>query len=595
VCIACVSVACGGSDSETDSQNEDSLNSATAEEGIVSQPEFEDSTGATAGGSAESPKCGNKVVDELEQCDDGNSDDEDGCTSLCGYTCESDGECSDGDPCNGDETCSVDHTCVPSGGIAEDGESCGNDASCLNGECFDHICNNGIVQPGEECDDGDDKDDNGCTRRCEYTCKLGDALSPNVNECTPFSTCDEASHTWQGGQRLEDGIVCGNGDGYCQSGVCILSICGDGVVEPNEECDLGDQNGVEDSGCSASCTTAVCGDGVIGGSETCDDGPELVNLDGCNSKCRAEVTYRGTRLQLSVEDAPDFCVHANNENKGNAFAELFNTEEAAVDLNIHSLMNTLVAEMLASGEINALFHLIDVEDFSSFQPDPLTSVGLSMGQPKDDWVVDVNHMDTEFYAYRDYFDDDLNPLTVIPTELLIEDGKQIVQSTKSNTAGFVIAGVEFILHDAMARVVSDGNLRALPAPPEVAEGLQTPESVGGNGEDPPEGVICGAIHQDSFATIPLPEALTMICLDQLGQYDPCAESENPTQGECDSALELFKGGCTAGADLLPILKPLGEPDVDSDGDGEADSYSCVLRVSAERVKVIGVMERPPTE
>jgi len=48
------------------------------------------------------PGCGNGVVDDGEDCDDGrNGDDEDGCTDVCQYTCDADGDCEDGDVCNG--------------------------------------------------------------------------------------------------------------------------------------------------------------------------------------------------------------------------------------------------------------------------------------------------------------------------------------------------------------------------------------------------------------------------------------------------------------------------------------------------------------
>ena len=39
--------------------------------------------------------CGNGNVDEgsREECDDGNTDDTDGCTSLCEYSCHADADC----------------------------------------------------------------------------------------------------------------------------------------------------------------------------------------------------------------------------------------------------------------------------------------------------------------------------------------------------------------------------------------------------------------------------------------------------------------------------------------------------------------------
>ena len=59
--------------------------------------------------------------------------------------------------------------------------------------------------------------------------------------------------------------------------------CGDGSVDPGEQCD--DGNGVENDGCSSSCI--ACGNGVITAPETCDDG-NLIDGDGCTAACRIE-------------------------------------------------------------------------------------------------------------------------------------------------------------------------------------------------------------------------------------------------------------------------------------------------------------------
>ncbi len=41
-------------------------------------------------------------------------------------------------------------------------------------------------------------------------------------------------------------------------------VCGDGVVDPGEECDKGPLNGQWNSGCSANCTcVGICGDGHV--------------------------------------------------------------------------------------------------------------------------------------------------------------------------------------------------------------------------------------------------------------------------------------------------------------------------------------------
>ena len=68
----------------------------------------------------------------------------------------------------------------------------------------------------------------------------------------------------------------------------ILPGCGNGIVEPDEQCDDGESN--SDSApdaCRSSCRFSECGDGVSDESEECDDG-NLVGGDGCTPGCVLE-------------------------------------------------------------------------------------------------------------------------------------------------------------------------------------------------------------------------------------------------------------------------------------------------------------------
>ncbi len=67
--------------------------------------------------------------------------------------------------------------------------------------------------------------------------------------------------------------------------------CGDGVLTPDEACDLGSDGDVslntgEYGGCAPDCTLApFCGDGVVNGDESCDDGTNAVPYDSSGAAC----------------------------------------------------------------------------------------------------------------------------------------------------------------------------------------------------------------------------------------------------------------------------------------------------------------------
>ena len=61
-------------------------------------------------------------------------------------------------------------------------------------------------------------------------------------------------------------------------------VCGDGIVDDGEECDVGADN-ADDAACTTMCKAAVCGDGLVqAGVEACDDGNQ-VDDDECSNSC----------------------------------------------------------------------------------------------------------------------------------------------------------------------------------------------------------------------------------------------------------------------------------------------------------------------
>lgn len=134
------------------------------------------------------PACGNGDVDPDETCDDGNRHSDDGCSADC-QTIESGWQCR-----------------VP-------------------GKACSPVCGDGVLLWNETCDDGNTKGGDGCSRACQvetgYVCPA------------PGQACEPAPCRGGG----VDGSV------PCDAGSSI-SICGDGIVSGDEECDDGTALGI---------------------------------------------------------------------------------------------------------------------------------------------------------------------------------------------------------------------------------------------------------------------------------------------------------------------------------------------------------------
>ena len=134
-------------------------------------------------------------------------------------------------------------------------------------------CGNGTVDPGEECDDGNQDNSDGCTRFCRRSV-CGDGIVSETSE-----QCDD--------RNTESGDGC---DPSCRrEGM----VCGDGTLDDvgswPEECD--DGNARDGDGCSANCFNELgeCGDGIRQYGEECDDG-NTAACDGCDDDCLIEMT-----------------------------------------------------------------------------------------------------------------------------------------------------------------------------------------------------------------------------------------------------------------------------------------------------------------
>ena len=111
------------------------------------------------------PSCGDGMVQADEACDDGNTDDFDGCSSACAFE-----YCGDG-------VVQPDEECDDAGVVDFDG--------CSEG-CLFEYCGDGVLQPSEECDDGAMVDMDGCSAVCAFEI-CGDGV------VHPWELCDDGN------------------------------------------------------------------------------------------------------------------------------------------------------------------------------------------------------------------------------------------------------------------------------------------------------------------------------------------------------------------------------------------------------------------
>jgi cysteine-rich repeat protein len=109
-----------------------------------------------------------------------------------------------------------------------------------------------------------------------------DANSDNTDECTNKCTLAICGDGIIG---LEEGCDDANDDNHdACTNACTIAMCGDSIVGPNEECD--DANDDETDSCTSACTFVTCGDGSKDFDEECDNG--IANADDaeCTSECK---------------------------------------------------------------------------------------------------------------------------------------------------------------------------------------------------------------------------------------------------------------------------------------------------------------------
>jgi cysteine-rich repeat protein len=150
------------------------------------------------------------------------------------------------------------------------------------------VCGNGLVEPGEDCDDGDGNQQNEC-----------------LADCT-FASCGDG-FLWLGFEECDPGADAIGPNEACVPG-CLVNVCGDGFDGPAEQCD--DGNGQTGDGCNNDCTTGTCGNGIVDPGEQCDD-DNGDNGDACLDTCVLNVCGDGFQRD-GVEECDQGALNSNS-------------------------------------------------------------------------------------------------------------------------------------------------------------------------------------------------------------------------------------------------------------------------------------------
>jgi len=228
---------------------------------------------------------------------------EGGCNAqTCEGCCLGDGTCMAGDS---KDQCGADgKTCAYCAGAQEeclagscvclplcDGKECGPDGcdgscgSCPAGSTCDgdglcqETCGNGVVDPGEDCEDDVECDDGQVCLQCKCTdlvpCTPQNAaeVCEDGHQCTTDSCVDGACVHF-----ANDGEECNDADETTENDHCVAEICkGDPVgCETSQDCDL-DTMVCND----ADCVDGECGYTVAPDGTPCEDGLPFTQDDHC--------------------------------------------------------------------------------------------------------------------------------------------------------------------------------------------------------------------------------------------------------------------------------------------------------------------------
>ncbi|MGK4009308.1 DUF4215 domain-containing protein [Sorangium sp. So ce1036] len=342
----------------------------------------------------------------------------------------------------------------------------------------------------------------------------------------------------------------------------LTALCGDGVVEGQEECDGGER-------CTPSCARiVVCGDGLVEGPEACDDG-NTEGGDGCSAACALE----GATPEVEPNDAPEQATRGRVSASGVLFSASF---DPAGDVDYFAVE--------VPGAVD-----LEVETFDATGPDSCDAVdtlvqvlsadGVVIGEDDDGGELRCSRVSAAIPAPGTYY-------------VRVEDysGSDLIGYTlRARTAAVCGDGVVGGQEECDGGAACDATCQRLPVcgdgfidAPEVCDDGNAEAGDGCDAACRLEGVTveiepnASPAEADANGAL-LPGGLVSGALDPAGESDVFAVRLTTVS---DLRLETFDssgpGRCAEGVDTaLTLLAPDGATVLAADDDGGAGACSLI--------------------
>ncbi len=367
------------------------------------------------------------------------------------------------------------------------------------------VCGNGRLEAGEQCDDGNTMDGDGCAADCSREAYCGDGNTDDGE------VCDDGNNA--------------SGDG-CRSDCASDETCGNGALDvaAGEVCD--DGNTMDGDGCAADCRSVPsCGDGAMGSGEACDDG-NTERWDGCGPDCRVERSLVVSRMRFGAET--EGCDFSGDGMPDNAFGRALGAAR--------SLLNGQIERGFQGGQVTILLPFLGLDDPAA-EDDPELAVGWLTGRDADGNAANNYSGMGEFFVDPGSLD-----MAGLPQAMF-------VGSIASRALRAGPEDIELDFGMGFPFQIRRGRLRG------------TTEASGGelSGLEAMSGMLCGAMSIDQFALLPNLIDLFMSSMGGGMPLQGCDGGTAPT-----STADLLVGGSPAG--FIVRLRAT-QPDVDLDGDG----------------------------